>query len=53
MGNTCSLCISSNKIHPIQYKKRSKKNSFKKNYSKKNPKIKKIKVCYNSSRNNQ
>ena len=30
MGNTCSLCISSNKIHPIKIKKKFKKKSFKK-----------------------
>ena len=47
MGNTCSLCISSNKIHPIQYKKKSKTFSFKKykknSFKKKTKKSKKSK----------
>jgi len=34
MGNTCAFCISSNKINPIQNKKKSKNFSFKK-YKKK------------------
>ena len=38
MGNICSLCISTNKIHPIQYKKKSKKISFKKKSKKKSKK---------------